>query len=126
MLLSVYYVKLKNDMRLHLFYKQLGSGLRPQSCLYFQGFRSSKLLNGCLVFDKVTYVSEEYNNFQDSRSIFMILKFSQNPFKMLNFGVLPVYCYFFWCIAGLFLQLFYFYYKGRIPLFLNLAVFIVA
>ena len=28
-----------------LFYKQLGSGLSPQSCLYFQGF----LLNGCLV-----------------------------------------------------------------------------
>ena len=29
-----------------IFYKQLGSGL---SCLYFQGFRGSKLLNGCLV-----------------------------------------------------------------------------
>ena len=31
------------------FYKQLGSCLGPQSCLYFQGFRDSKLLNGCLV-----------------------------------------------------------------------------
>ena len=31
------------------FYKQLGSGLSPQSCLYFQGFWVSKLLNGCLV-----------------------------------------------------------------------------
>ena len=32
-----------------IFYKQLGSGLSTQSCLYFQGFRGSKLLNGCLV-----------------------------------------------------------------------------
>ena len=31
------------------FYKQLGSGLSPQGCLYFQGFWDSKLLNGCLV-----------------------------------------------------------------------------
>ena len=30
-------------------YKQLGSGLNPQSCLYFQGFGGSKLLNGCLI-----------------------------------------------------------------------------
>ena len=36
--------------RLHwLFYKQLGSCLNPQSCLYFKCFRGSKLLNGCLV-----------------------------------------------------------------------------
>ena len=27
------------------FNKQLGSGISPESCLYFQGFRSSKLLN---------------------------------------------------------------------------------
>ena len=32
-----------------IFYKQLESGLSTQSCLYFQGFRGSKLLNGCLV-----------------------------------------------------------------------------
>ena len=31
------------------FYKQLMSGFSPESCWYFQGFRSSKLLNGCLV-----------------------------------------------------------------------------
>ena len=30
-------------------YKQLESGLRPKSCLYFPGFWGSKLLNGCLV-----------------------------------------------------------------------------
>ena len=29
-------------------YELLGSGLSPQSCLYFQGFPESKLLNGCL------------------------------------------------------------------------------
>ena len=28
---------------------QLGSGLSPQNCLYFQGFWGSKLFNGCLV-----------------------------------------------------------------------------
>ena len=29
-------------------YKQLGSGVIPQSCLYFQGFLGSKLFNVCL------------------------------------------------------------------------------
>ena len=32
------------------FYKELvGSALSPQSCLYFQGFQGSNLLNVCLV-----------------------------------------------------------------------------
>ena len=31
------------------FYKQLGSGLSPESYLYFQSFWGSKLLNSCLV-----------------------------------------------------------------------------
>ena len=30
-------------------YRQLGSGINPQSCLYFHGFLGSELLNGCLV-----------------------------------------------------------------------------
>ena len=34
---------------IQLFYKQQGSGLCPQSCLQFQGYLDSKLLNGCLV-----------------------------------------------------------------------------
>ena len=35
---------------LHLFfYKQLGLDFSPQSCLYFQNFQGSKLLNGYLV-----------------------------------------------------------------------------
>ena len=33
----------------YFFNKQLGSGFSPENCLYFQGFRDSKLLNGCLV-----------------------------------------------------------------------------
>ena len=49
-----------NDMRLHFFYKKVGPSL--QSCLYFQD-------------DFFTYVCEEYNNFHDSRSIFMISDF---------------------------------------------------
>ena len=32
-------------LQLCFFYKQLGSDLSPQSCLYFQGFWDSKLLN---------------------------------------------------------------------------------
>ena len=35
--------------KLHFFYKQLGSGLSPQRCLYFQNFRGSNLLKDCLV-----------------------------------------------------------------------------
>ena len=39
----------KSTKVLHFCYKQLGSGLSPQSCLYFQGFWGSKLLNNpCL------------------------------------------------------------------------------
>ena len=35
---------------MHLaFYEQLGPGLSPQSCLCFQDFWGSKLINGCLV-----------------------------------------------------------------------------
>ena len=35
------------------FYKQIESGQIPQSCLYFQDFQSSKLLNGCLYINKI-------------------------------------------------------------------------
>ena len=39
----------KNGRAYTFLYKQLGSGLSPQNCLYLQGFRGPKLLNGCLV-----------------------------------------------------------------------------
>ena len=42
--------------------KQLGSGLSPQICLYFQGFWGSKLLNGCLVVSP-SNLCEKYSNF---------------------------------------------------------------
>ena len=72
----------------HFFYKQLRSGLSSHSCLYIQGFRGKSLLNGCQQFD---HVCEEYNNFHDSNSIFMINDFkvfSMMLLRQLSFGVL--------------------------------------
>ena len=78
-------------MLLHFFYKQLGSGISHQSCLYFYLF-----LYSCLMiaqqFDQVTYFCQEYSNFQDSKSIFMMSNFSIFPIMLLgplNF----VYCW---------------------------------
>ena len=72
-------------------YKQLGSTLNPQSCLYFQGFDIFKLLIVAELFHQETYVYEEYSNFQDSKSMFMVSDFKILP-KMLsrhlNFGAL--------------------------------------
>ena len=74
-----------------LFYKQLGSGLIPQSRLYFQGFWGSKLLNACLVVWQ--YACEEKNNFQDSKLIFMNSAykiFSIMLLRLLIFGLLLI------------------------------------
>ena len=38
-----------NSTHMPFLYKKLGPGLSSESYLYFQGFRRSKLLNGCLV-----------------------------------------------------------------------------
>ena len=38
-----------NKYMYNFFNKQLGSGLSPQSCLYFQDFQGLILLNGCVV-----------------------------------------------------------------------------
>ena len=48
-----------------------GSGLSPQNCLYFQGFRGSKLVNGCLVVSpsKPCLRRIQCSNFQDSKFI---------------------------------------------------------
>ena len=73
-----------------------GSCLSPQGCLYFRGFWDSSFL-GLMVaqqFDQVTYLCEEYNNFQDSKSIFMISYFKIFPIMLLrklNFGVFSLY-----------------------------------
>ena len=58
-----------------LFYKV--SGLIPGSCLYSQGFRGSKLINGCSVV-------EEYNNIQDSKSMLMISDSKIFPIMLLR------------------------------------------
>ena len=50
-----------------IFYKQLGSGLSPQSCFYFQVAWGSKLLNGCLVVWPSNLCVQEYSNFEDSK-----------------------------------------------------------
>ena len=74
-------------------YKQQEAGFSRQSYFYFQGFWGSELLNGCLVVWLETYVYEEYSNFQESKSIFMISDFEIFPkmlLRQLNFGVLLV------------------------------------
>ena len=48
MLMKIDELNIKKPMN-YIFYEQLGSGLSSQSCLYFQGFWASGLLNGCLV-----------------------------------------------------------------------------
>ena len=79
---------------IHLFfYKQLESDLSPESGLYFEGFRGSKLLNGCLVVWPSNIVWEECNNLQDSKSMFMIADFKVFQIMLLgqlNFGALSV------------------------------------
>ena len=78
---------------LHLFLI-IWSDLNPRSCLYFQGFWGSTLLNGCLVvwpnnlWGVWPNVCEECNNFQDSKLIFMISDFK--IFPIMNCGALPV------------------------------------
>ena len=55
-------------------------------------------VQNCLIvvqwFDQVTYVCEKCNNFQDSKSIFMITDFKTSLvmlLRQLNFGALSVY-----------------------------------
>ena len=50
-----------NPFQLHLFfYKQLGLGVSPPSCLYFQGFQDSKFLNGCLIVTVIFRIQNQY------------------------------------------------------------------
>ena len=80
-------------------------GTHPQSCLYFQGFRGSKLLNVCLVVRQSNLCLGGIQLFSgfgvDNDQQFSI-------FSQLYFGVFSV------------LQLFYVYCKGKNPLFFNL------
>ena len=75
------------------FFKQLWSELSPESCLYFQGFRGSKLLNGFLLVWQSNLAFEKSSNLLDSKSIFMICDFEFFPTmlpRQLNFGALSV------------------------------------
>ena len=87
------------------FYKQLGSGLSPQSCSYFQRFGGSKWLNGCLVAWSSNLC------LRGMQSIFLISDFKiflVMLLRQVNHGVLPVS------------KLFQVYCKGKIPLIFNL------
>ena len=84
----MYYVKRKMIGDNTFWYMQLGSGLSPQSYLYFQEFQSSKLLNGCLVVWQTNLRNIIICRIQDRYLWSVILKFS------------PEFC----CIAGLTLK----------------------
>ena len=89
---SVYYRKIKMIWDYTFFYKQLGSDLNSQSCLYFQRFRGSELLNGCLIIWP-SNLCEEYNNFQNSRSMYLITDFKVFQImllRQLNFTVFSI------------------------------------
>ena len=63
----------------------------------FKVFGTQSCLMVAQQFDQVTYVCEEYNNFQDSKSVFMTSDFKFFPImllRQLNFGILSVYSYF--------------------------------
>ena len=63
----------------------------------FKIFGTQSCLMVAQQFDQVTYVFEEYNNFQDSKSVFTTSDFKFFPImllRQLNFGILSVYSYF--------------------------------
>ena len=71
-----------------LSYKRLGSDLKI--AFISKVFGAKSYLMFTQQFDQVTYVCGEYNNFQDSKSIFMISDFkilSRMLLQQLNFGV---------------------------------------
>ena len=94
---SIKLIILIRTMSLQLFFKQLGSDLSPQSCLYFHGSWGSKcfqVLNGFLVVWPSNLCLQRIQQFwgfkiniYDQRfKIFLTMLL-----KQLDFGVLPVY-----------------------------------
>ena len=98
-------------MRLLFFISNQGQASAIKIAYIFKVFGAESCLMVASQFDQVTYVCQECNNFHDSRSIFL-----KSDFKIflimlsrqLNFSVF---------LGQL---LFYVYYKGKTPLFLNL------
>ena len=77
----------------YFFLQELGSGLIPQSCLYFEVVWDSKLLNGCLVVWPSNLCLQKHSNFEDSKPIFKISDFNfllKMLLMQLNFGALLV------------------------------------
>ena len=73
-------------------YKQLGSGVGPQSCLYFQGFMGSRLLNVCSAVWSSNLCLQGIQLFQDLKSTFIISDFKIFPkmfSRQLNFCLRP-------------------------------------
>ena len=68
------------------FFKQLVSGLSPLSCKFFKFFLAQSCLMVAYQFNQVTYVCEEYSNFQDSKSLFIFFLIFGCP--MANFWVI--------------------------------------
>ena len=56
-----------------IFYKQLGSGLRPQNFLCFQDFWCSKLPNGCLMSTRNTFSGFKINIISDFKTLPIML-----------------------------------------------------
>ena len=67
--------------------------VRPQLSkilIFSKGCWGSKLLNSCLVVSPSNYLWKEYNNFLDSKFIFMIKDFKIFPlilFRQLDLGI---------------------------------------
>ena len=80
---------------IHLFFhQQLGRGLSPQSCLYFQGFGGSKLLNSCLVVwpsNLCLRGIRQFSGFKFNIYDQCFKNFPNNAFETAEF----------WCIADL-------------------------
>ena len=75
----------------------------------FKVFGAQSYLMVVYQFDQGNYVCEEYNNFQNLRSIFM------SNYKFSQYGIwdswMLVYCRF---------NSYFMFYKGKTPLFFNL------
>ena len=98
-------------MRLHFFISNWDQTSALKVAYIFKVFRAQSCLMVAQQFDHAIYVCEEQNNFQNSRSIYLIKNFKVFQImllRQLNFAVLSIQ------------QLFYVYCKGQTPLFLNL------
>ena len=92
-LYSVYIFIISLQDTLICYYKHLGSYLSPQSCLHFQCFWDSKLLNGCLVVWLSNLCLRRIQHFSGIKAYVyhQWFKFFVKMFlRQLNFSVLSV------------------------------------